>query len=130
LEPFWDYETVFPATLKKRADFLALKSGKRFRGPFFLMSAALNTAGEARVGYTVTKKQGNAVQRNRMKRRLKALVQLETEHFATNMDYVLVADASLLNAPHEALRAEMANRIQAASRLSTTKINRALPHGK
>jgi ribonuclease P protein component len=113
-----------PQVLKKRSDFLALKNGSRLRGPFFLLVSAANGLGTARVGYTVTKKQGNAVRRNRMKRRLRALVHLESVGMAAGRDYVLLADASLLNADHETLRAELAKRLADAARGRTTRKDR------
>ena len=81
--------------LKQRADFLRLRHGSRFITPYFIMrampSVVTGQAG-ARVGYTVTTKCGNAVVRNRIKRRFRALV---AEVFPTKAragyDYLLVA---------------------------------------
>ncbi|HEX4694779.1 ribonuclease P protein component [Sphingomonas sp.] len=62
-------------TLTKRRDFLAANSGKRAPMPGFVL--LVNPRGDGdpmmRVGYTVTKKIGNAVVRNRIKRRFRAL---------------------------------------------------------
>ncbi|WP_246218594.1 ribonuclease P protein component [Parasphingorhabdus halotolerans] len=66
--------------IRKRPDFLAANRGKRFVAPGFVLLAhkrredhpvAENTI---RYGITVTKKIGNAVARNRMKRRFRALL--------------------------------------------------------
>jgi ribonuclease P protein component len=105
-----------PPVLKKRSDFTSMKDGSRLRGPFFLLVSKPNGLETARIGYTVTKKQGNAVQRNRMRRRLRALVRQEAGAIASGRDYVLLADSSLLNAPHETLRAELAQRFSDAAR--------------
>lgn len=66
----------------------------------------------ARVGYTVTTKCGNAVLRNRTKRRLRALVrELFPLHAKPNCDYILIALAgvtpSAADAPFADLRAAM-----------------------
>ena len=69
--------TLVITTLKNRADFLRLRHGRKFTTPYFILRAApSDVAGQAgaRVGYTVTTKCGNAVLRNRTKRRLRALV--------------------------------------------------------
>lgn len=112
--------------LKKRAEFLAVRngvnmgsaarpvSGKTFknsanknlrqkrRGRYFLLEI-FNRDGVGdptpRVGFTVTKKQGNAVQRNRIRRRLKEAVRLNSQLFANPYhDYVLVGHKDLLEA--------------------------------
>lgn len=79
--------------LLKRADFLAVNKGRRWAGPgFVLICLDRQTAGnQPRVGFTVTKKIGNAVTRNRLKRRLRALARTElAPHAAANTDYVLI----------------------------------------
>ena len=62
------------SVLQKRADFLAANRGLRVARPGFVLLVNPNTADELRFGITVTKKIGNAVVRNRMKRRFRALL--------------------------------------------------------
>lgn len=110
------------STLKKRADFLRLNRGKKFITPFFILRYA-TTAGEdaCRVGYTVTTKCGNAVVRNRIKRRLRALVKELAASCTPGTDYVLIARAdaevSAADAPIDALRHELARAFAAAARV-------------
>lgn len=90
-------------TLKKRAEFLRLRGGARFATPSFVLETRPRDAGAAgskaasveagpRFGYTVTKKLGGAVVRNRIRRRLKAAVSAIAPRVASpNHDYVLVA---------------------------------------
>ena len=81
-------------TLKKRADFLALRGAPGKGAPSFLLVARRREDGDdvIRIGYTVTRKMGNAVRRNRIKRRLKeAARQAFAEHAASGCDYVLIA---------------------------------------
>lgn len=106
-----------PTTLKQRADFLRLNRGFKFTTPYFILRYS---AGEApRVGYTVTTKCGNAVIRNRIKRRLRALV-LELNERMVAADYVLIARAdaeqSAAEAPIDALRTELARAFDAAAK--------------
>lgn len=88
---------VAVATLKKRAEFLRLRGGARFATPSFVLETrpAVADSTEIRFGYTVTKKLGGAVIRNRIRRRLKAAVGLVAPELARpGHDYVLVARAA------------------------------------
>lgn len=65
-----------PLVLTRRADFVRAASALRAPTPGFTLQARPRAAGEAqglRVGFTASKKVGNAVARNRAKRRLRAL---------------------------------------------------------
>jgi ribonuclease P protein component len=68
-------EAVGVRTLTARRDFLAANAGRRAPMPGFVLLMRRRDDGDPtmRVGFTVTKKIGNAVVRNRMKRRLRAL---------------------------------------------------------
>jgi len=82
--------------LKKRADFLRVAGVRRkWATPGMVLQAARNPmpvdAGLLRVGFTATKKTGNAVVRNRIKRRLRALADSMLPEFAKpGWDYVLI----------------------------------------
>lgn len=63
-----------PTVIRKRADFLAANRGLRIARPGFVLLARPNGGLGMRYGITVTKKVGNAVVRNRMKRRFRELL--------------------------------------------------------
>lgn len=78
--------------LQKRKDFLSVNSGRRAATPGFVLLGRDRRDGQAaRVGFTCSKKLGNAVARNRAKRRLRALA-AETLTPLANLgwDYVLI----------------------------------------
>lgn len=81
-------------TLRQRADFLRAARGKRAHSDGFVLQAYRRPDGEAegiRVGFTCSKKVGNAVARNRAKRRLREVARLILpEHGTTGHDYVLI----------------------------------------
>ncbi|MEO9339214.1 ribonuclease P protein component [Mesorhizobium sp. SB112] len=103
-----------PARLRKRAEFLAVRRGEKRRGPLMLLEV-LNRGDEQapRFGITVTKKVGNAVIRNRIRRRIREAVRV---HAAGDMtpgtDYVIVGRGEILNAPFEKLASELSRRIR------------------
>ena len=81
--------------LKKRSDFLAVSRGLRKRRRGFMLQALKRTDGwtpdRIRVGFTCSKKVGNAVARNRAKRRLRAASRMTLPlHGQKGWDYVLV----------------------------------------
>ena len=101
--------------LLSRPQFLAVREGEKRRGPLFLLEV-LNRKeeeSEARVGFTVTKKHGNAVERNRMRRRLKEAVRLHAGFaMQPGHDYVVVARRDVLQASFHQLAAELTARVE------------------
>lgn len=81
-----------PDTLLKRRDFLACARGRRWAAPGLVLQArARDDQAPLRVGYTCSKKVGNAVARNRAKRRLRAAAALVfAAQGKPGWDYVLI----------------------------------------
>jgi ribonuclease P protein component len=101
--------------LKNRPQFLAVRNGEKRRGGFFLLEVLdrKEPETEARVGFTVTKKHGNSVERNRMRRRLKEAVRLHAGFaMQPGHDYVVVARRDVLKASFTELAAELKARVE------------------
>ena len=96
--------------LRKRSDFLAANAGKRASAPGFVLLVRDRADGDPakRIGFTVTKKIGGAVVRNRMKRRLRALARdlLPISGFAGS-DHVLIGRAGGIERDFATLRLEL-----------------------
>lgn len=95
-------------TLKKRADFLRVGNARLSYGVagFLLLGAPSTTATTQTiyVGYTVTKKIGNAVVRNRIKRRFREVCRSTlAAHGNPAFDYVLIARPPALTLPYTKL---------------------------
>jgi len=106
-------------TLTARRDFLAANSGKRAPMPGFVLLVRARDDGDPtmRVGYTVTKKIGNAVVRNRMKRRFRALArEVLPERGIAGADHVLIGRAGGVERDFAALRAEFAKALAKVAR--------------
>ena len=101
--------------LKSRPQFLAVRQGEKRKGGFFLLEVLdrKEPVAEARVGFTVTKKHGNSVERNRMRRRLKEAVRLHAGFaMQPGHDYVVVARRDVLKASFKELAAELKTRVE------------------
>ena len=116
-------------TLKRRSEFLRVRGGGRASMPAFVIegkvrvSGPVNVAraddlagigaasaadGAPRFGFTVTKKLGNAVVRNRIRRRLRAAVGLlEPGRARPGYDYVVIAREAALVRPFAALKIDL-----------------------
>ena len=111
-------------TLRHRPDFLKVATGRRQGTGSFLLQARArgDDSGDdsttARIGFTASKKIGNAVLRNRAKRRMRAAVQaVLISQARAGWDYVLVArpDATV-SRPFPALLADLQTALTAVHR--------------
>lgn len=109
-------ETQAIGRLTKRAEFLAARGGEKRRGKLFLLEVRdRKDGGPPRLGITVTRKVGNAVVRNRIRRRIREAVrQFAGNDMAAGNDYVVVGRNDVLDAPFEALKRELSRRIRGA----------------
>lgn len=108
-----------PERLTKRASFLRAAKGVRYFSPsmsvqFAAMARAADDA--PRFGFTVTKRTGNSVERNRIRRRLREAVRLAPALEAQGGgDYVIVAKREALATPFAALTEELQKGVRKAN---------------
>ncbi|HXW26474.1 MAG TPA: ribonuclease P protein component [Xanthobacteraceae bacterium] len=95
--------------MRQRADFLAAAAGaKASAAAFTLQARARHDRGPPRVGFTVSKKVGNAVERNRVRRRLREIVRLAAaDRMRPGLDYVLIGRRAALAMPFESMIAQL-----------------------
>ncbi|MGP8231328.1 MAG: ribonuclease P protein component [Methylovirgula sp.] len=125
-----------PARLKTRAEFLRAAKGRRLRTPCF--SLQMHAQPEAsvlrppRFGFTVTKKLGGAVLRNRIRRRLKeALRRTPALSARPGHDYVIVAQPAALTEDFVRLQQQLSKAVADihAARLPRAPKSRDKNHG-
>jgi ribonuclease P protein component len=96
--------------ITKRADFLSANRGKRFAtSGFVLLVHDRNDDDPAiRLGITITKKVGNAVIRNRMRRRFRSLMrEMLDDSGKAGADHILIGRGSGIEMDFGRLRADM-----------------------
>ena len=101
--------------LIRRAEFLKVAEGRRkWVAPGLILQALRQSpAGELRVGFTASRKVGNAVARNRARRRLRAAsAELLPAHALEGHDYVLIARIGTLTRRYPALLDDLTESLQ------------------
>ncbi|MBN06248.1 MAG: ribonuclease P protein component [Rhodospirillaceae bacterium] len=106
--------------LKKRRQFLQVAaSHRKWVTPGFVLQLSVRGAirsatrddqvlGSPRVGFTVTKRVGNAVVRNKVKRRLRAAAaEVVPSHASAGNDYVLIGRKQALERPFQSLTSDL-----------------------
>ena len=116
-------------TLKKRAEFLRVRKGLRCATAAFVLEAKPRAPAGVddgarsgpRFGFTVTRQIGHAVERNRIRRRLKAAVTGVAPKLArSGFDYVVIARRPALTSPFAMLSDDLANAFARMHKLPRT----------
>jgi ribonuclease P protein component len=107
--------------LPNRSDFLRVQAGRRVAMPGFVLQTApvpVDLSLPAiRVGFTVSRKVGNAVVRNRVRRRLREIArEVIPQSARTGQDYVLVGRQGAIARDYQAMRSEL---LEALKRLKS-----------
>ncbi|MBL6614055.1 MAG: ribonuclease P protein component [Reyranella sp.] len=110
--------------LPNRRDFLRVQAGRRCAMPGFVLQAAPIppelVLPAIRVGFTVSRKVGNAVIRNRVRRRLReAARQVIPGQARADLDYVLVGRQAAIARDFAALRLELVEALKRLKALAT-----------
>jgi ribonuclease P protein component len=112
-------ETLRLISIRKRSDFLAANAASRVATPGFVLLVRKRNDGDTamRLGITVTKKIGNAVIRNRMKRRFREIARaVIATNGANGSDHILIGRAGGVERDFAALKADLANALSKATR--------------
>jgi ribonuclease P protein component len=101
--------------MRRRADFLKAAGGRKVSTPAFVLQAVRRADHDAvRVGFTVSRKVGTAVERNRVRRRLREVVKRaegkrsDGERLQSGHDYVLIGRRAALQLPFDRMVEEFA----------------------
>jgi ribonuclease P protein component len=124
-----------PGRLKQHADFQRTGRGRRTQAQSFTLQSQRRPDASpetvARFGLTVTRKVGNAVVRNRIRRRLKEVLRLNSAlETLQDHDYVLVVRIEALSRPFDLLKKDLERALGAAHSKGTKPGSRHKPHDR
>ncbi|MET0627844.1 MAG: ribonuclease P protein component, partial [Acidimicrobiia bacterium] len=107
--------------MRDRATFAALARARRFRaGPLWLrsISCGASVATDPAVAYAITRAAGNAVDRNRIRRRLRAAVARHERELDSDMAYLFGGDRRLLHAPFASIDRAIGDALRASREMN------------
>jgi ribonuclease P protein component len=114
--------------LRSRSEFKAVAGGQHVaRSGFVLQALPAGAAAKgrpARFGITVTRKVGNAVVRNRVRRRLRAAIDAAAGHAEAGTDYVMIARRAALTLQFDRLVTDLVSGFAAVTGGGGTEDNR------
>jgi len=110
--------------LTRRAEFLAAASGRRFHTERLTVQFRMRDGGPPgmRLGFTVTKRVGHAVERNRIRRRLRAAaLDAGGDYADMAADVVVIGRREALSADYAALVEDLRRALRAVTRPKPTR---------
>jgi len=103
------------ARLRRQIDFeRARTAGKHWRDGFLKINTASNALGHNRYGFVVSRRIGTVVKRNRLKRRLRALVRQQTANLAVGYDVIVIALPAAAGADYHELKRSLRTLLERA----------------
>lgn len=104
--------------LRKNADFVATMKEKRLSIDGLSLFYRRNDAGAYRVGISVSKKLGNAVKRNRLRRQIRACVGEVLRDHSAGYDLVFLARRELMGRDFSQIRSAVSRALQRSAVIS------------
>lgn len=106
-------------TIKKRSEFIrSNKFSKKIHSPnFIIQKLQLNVAKKVpHFGFTITKKIGSAIIRNKIKRRLKSIIRellkYKDKYFDLSFNYILICKKEIVKVSYDDLENELMDKFK------------------
>lgn len=103
--------------IRKRRDFSKVyKKGQSVIAPSVVLCYKKNHTDVFRCGFTVSKKVGKAVERNKVRRRMREISRTHLDYFQTGMDYIFVARKKAAQVEFSVLQKDMLQLVKRTKR--------------
>ena len=106
-------------TIKKRSDFIrSNKFSKKIDSPYFIIQKLESKKNDntPHFGFTITKKIGSAIVRNKIKRRLKSIIKellkSKDEYFDLSFNYILICKKEIVKVSYHDLENELMDKFK------------------
>lgn len=101
--------------LRKNQDFKKVyKRGKSYRNRNFVLITRPNGLTNPRVGFSITKKTGNSVVRNRLKRRLREIIRIKQHKIKGAVDVIVIPRKNILNLDYQQMESSLVHALKLA----------------
>lgn len=108
--------------IRKKKDFLLIyKKGRRYRGKYFSLVYLSNNLDFSRVAIVVSRKFGNAAQRNKVKRWIRDLFRRNKNMIKSSVDMIIIPKKEILNLPWPSLQQEYVAAIEYVGQKTQSK---------
>ena len=115
-------------SLKRHKEFrFTYRTGRQVGGGSFVLVTARNRKDKVQVGFSVSKKIGNSVMRNRAKRRLKACFSPLLPNVKPGYNLIFIARTSALTAPFVSMQKSMVSALMRAGVYEAPRAGEAQP---
>lgn len=104
--------------IQKNEDFVKIiRNNRPYRNNYFLMFVQTNDINKYRFGISISKKVGNAVTRNKIKRQVKNIIDEHKKRFKNIYDCIIIVDRKIINLDFNEIRENLNNLIEQANLL-------------
>ena len=108
--------------LRRNSDFQQVRQhGKVYASPFMVLAFVRNELDHSRFGFVTSKRLGKAVQRNKIKRRMREATRLQLSYIKPGFDLVIIARQPICKATYQEIEKTLLHLLKKSNLLISPK---------